>query len=66
MSQTPQIKTEIVSEVSFTKDQLVELVQAHYGDDVIPRANVEADAIYGFGKLAYVKFIWSRPESTSP
>lgn len=58
----PQIKTEIVSEVTFTKDQLVELVRAQYGADVVPHVKVEAEAIYGCGKLCRVKFTWSRPQ----
>lgn len=57
----PAIKTEVVSEVSFTKDQLVELIRSHYGADVIPHVKVEAEAIYGCGKLCHVKFIWSKP-----
>ena len=58
---TPAVKTEIVSEVSFTKDQLVELIRTHYGAEIIPRVEIEADAIYGCGKLSHVSLKWSKP-----
>lgn len=60
-AEKPPIKTEVISEVTFSADQLVELVRTHYGPDVIPHVTVEADAIYGCGKLQHVKFKWSEP-----
>lgn len=57
----PEIKTAVVSEVTFTKDQLVELLRTHYGAEAIPHVKVEADALYGCGKLCSVKFTWSTP-----
>ncbi len=59
----PEIKTSVVSEVTFTKDQLVELIRTHYGADVIPHVKVEAEALYGCGKLCNVKFTWSNPST---
>jgi hypothetical protein len=60
-TEQPTIKTEVISEVTFTADQLVELVRTHYGADVIPHVKVEADAIYGCGKLCRIKFTWKNP-----
>lgn len=57
----PTVKTEVISEVTFTADQLVELVRTQYGADVIPHVKVEADAIYGCGKLCHIKFTWKNP-----
>lgn len=63
MNESPAIRTEVVSEVSFTADQLVELIRTHYGRDVIPHVKVEAEAIYGCGKLCHVKFKWTGPNT---
>jgi hypothetical protein len=57
----PEVKTEVVSEVTFTKDELVELVRAHYGAGVVPHVKVEADAIFGCGELCQLKFAWTMP-----
>lgn len=57
---TPEIKTEIVSEVLFTNAQLVELVRTHYGPEVVP-LNADVKGHYPHGSpLEGIKFVWKR------
>jgi hypothetical protein len=57
---TPEIKTETVSEVVLTNSQLVELIRAYYGTDLVP-LNAEVKPYYPHGSpLEGIKLVWKR------
>jgi hypothetical protein len=58
---TPEVKTESVSEVVFTNGQLLELVRTHYGTHVVP-ADAEVMGHYPRGSpLEGIRFTWRTP-----
>jgi hypothetical protein len=55
----PEIKTEIISEVVFTGQQLLELVRTYYGAGVVP-PDAEVKPHFDVADFNGVKFRWRK------